>query len=191
MDQIDIEDAVRRVVEGDTDSYRLVVEACEDKVRIVLAAILPDRSMVDDLAQEVFLIAYRKISTYHPNTNFIAWLKEIARNLALHERHQWIRTRKARREFEDSVRIEEAVGQAAEWMLAGDADRFVNEIGPCMDGLADNVRSVVREHYFDGLRCEDIASHCGRSTPWVRLVLHRARLALAACLRSKGDVAHA
>ena len=40
---------------------------------------------VDDIAQETFVIAYRKLTMFERGTNFGAWLRTIARNLVRNE----------------------------------------------------------------------------------------------------------
>ena len=47
------------------------------------------------------------------------------------------------------------------------------------------VADIVRAHYLEEQRIEDIAVKYGRSNDWVHLVLHRARKALKTCLMSK------
>jgi Sigma-70 region 2 len=83
--------AIGAVLAGDREAYRQIITACEAKVRIVLAAILPVQDMVDDIAKEVFVTAYGKLRDYEPGSDFVAWLKAIARNLALNERRRWFR----------------------------------------------------------------------------------------------------
>ena len=85
-----IESALQEVLQGNRDAYRSVVVACEAKVRMVLAAMLPGNIAVDDLTQEVFITAYLKLAEYKQGTDFVAWLKGMARNMALNERQKTI-----------------------------------------------------------------------------------------------------
>ena len=91
------------MLDGDREAYRQVIELCEVKVWIVLVAILPDPDSVDDLAQETFIHAYERLSEYRPGTDFYAWAKEIARNLALNERRRWIRRQTATRRYRTQI----------------------------------------------------------------------------------------
>ena len=77
--EMDIDEAIRRVLAGEIDAYEQVVRACEAKVRIVLAAMLPYGEPVDDLAQEVFVTAYNKLSDYEQGRDFVIIVKQ--RNL--------------------------------------------------------------------------------------------------------------
>ena len=40
---------------------------------------------VDDIAQETFVVAYKKLTMFERGTNFGAWLRTIARNLVRNE----------------------------------------------------------------------------------------------------------
>src|SRR6266852_437387 len=91
---------VAAVLADDREAYRQIIELCEAKVRVVLAAILPDREAVDDLAQEVFVTAYAKLGDFQPGSDFVAWLKAIARNLALNERKRWFRHERFKEKFQ-------------------------------------------------------------------------------------------
>ena len=83
--------AIIRSRSGDRDAYRQVIEGVEAAVRIVVAAIVPDRAQVDDVAQEVFITAWGKLDDYHAGSDPVRWFKAIARNLALNARRGWLR----------------------------------------------------------------------------------------------------
>ena len=82
---------------GDREAYRQIITLSEAKVRVVLAAILPDSSVVEDLAQEVYVTAFYKLVDYRPGSDFLASLTTIARNLALNERRRWHRRERFKR----------------------------------------------------------------------------------------------
>src|SRR5256885_754611 len=90
---------VEAVLRGDREAYREVITQCEAKVRVVLAAILPDSSAVEDVAQEVFVTAYAKLHSYQLGTDLVLWIKAIARHLALNERRRWLRQARFRDRF--------------------------------------------------------------------------------------------
>jgi RNA polymerase sigma-70 factor (ECF subfamily) len=184
MSDVDVDQAVREVRQGCRESYRQVIDVCESKVRLVLAAVLPSPSLVEDLVQEVFIQAYHKLDEYRAGTDFIAWIREIARNLALNERRRWLRRQSATRRYR--ARIEETLERDLfEAAPKGEADAFA-ALRDCLRGLEDGVRQVVEKYYWQGLPGAAIAQALGRSAEWTRVVLHRAREALAHCLQNKG-----
>lgn len=184
MNGLDIDQAVRRVLEGDREAYRRAIELSEVRVRIVLVSILPDPDLVDDLCQETFIHAYHTLAEYRPGTDFFAWIKEIARNLALNERRRWVRRQSATRRYRAQIAdaLEPGLVAFAE-KESGDAFAAVRE---CLNGLEDRARRVVENFYWRGMSGSTIAQTFGRSAEWTRIVLHRARHELSNCLRTKG-----
>jgi RNA polymerase sigma-70 factor (ECF subfamily) len=174
---------VAAVLAGDREAYREIIGRCEAKVRVILAAMLPDKESVDDLAQEVFVTAYGKLRDYRPGTDFVAWLKAITRNLALNERRRWLR----HQQFKDKFQAE--METALDPLITSAAERFegnvLEALRKCLAKLQEPSRQITEDFYFRGQSSEEIANRLNRNRGWVRLVLFRARAALAACLQLK------
>jgi RNA polymerase sigma-70 factor (ECF subfamily) len=175
---------IESVLAGDRDSYRDVIVLCEAKVRIVLAAILPDSSVVDDLAQEVFVTAFTKLQSYRAGTDFELWLKAIARNLALNERRRWLRNARFKDKFQ--AEVETALEPAITAFAEGYEGTVLEALRECLQRLEQPSRAITEDFYYHDLSSEQIAARLGRKGGWVRLILFRARAALAACLQTKG-----
>lgn len=71
-------DAIRRVLDGDVAAYAEVVERNEASLRSLVAGILADRHLVEDVVQEVFVIAYRCLGSFRGEARFSTWLTRIA-----------------------------------------------------------------------------------------------------------------
>lgn len=77
---------IRRILDGDTDSFALLVERYQQPVISMIANILADYHGAQDVAQEVFLAAYKKLNSFDPHrSRFSTWLFTIARNRAVNE----------------------------------------------------------------------------------------------------------
>jgi RNA polymerase sigma-70 factor (ECF subfamily) len=185
--QARIDDAVGRVRLGDREAYREVIEACEARLRLVVAGVLPDGSLVEDVVQQAFVLAYTKLDQYQRGTGFIAWVATIARYEALNERRRWLSERAMRQRYSAELRIEQTLGATPEPPVGLDHATIVG-LHACIDALQGRTAAVVRAHYFDSRDNDAIAADHGRNAAWVRLVLHRARAALADCLKLKHGV---
>jgi RNA polymerase sigma-70 factor (ECF subfamily) len=179
-----LERVIEAVIGGDRESYRQVIVHCETKVRVILAAILPDPSSVDDLAQEVFVTAFGKLDEYKPGTDFELWLKAIARNLALNERKRWFRQVRFRDRFE--AEVESCLEPLITGFGEGYEGSILEALRECLETLEQPARGVTEDFYFQERSSQEIARSLGQKAGWVRLVLFRARAALAACLQKKG-----
>jgi len=51
---------IRQVLEGDTESFRLIVERYERPIVRMIRNITNNREFCEDIAQDVFFAAYRK-----------------------------------------------------------------------------------------------------------------------------------
>ena len=75
---------IKRVISGDTDSFRLLVDRYQGPIMSMIANIIADRHICEDIAQDVFFTAYRKLESFDPaRSEFSTWLFTIARNKAI------------------------------------------------------------------------------------------------------------
>lgn len=63
---------------NDKQAFSELVLRHQGKVRALLGRLCQDRALADDLAQDCFLLAYRKIKHYRPTGLFSSWLMKIA-----------------------------------------------------------------------------------------------------------------
>jgi RNA polymerase sigma-70 factor, ECF subfamily len=182
-DSAALDEAIAQVLAGRQEDYRAIVDACEASLRVVVAAILPEQHMVEDVVQDAFVTAYGKLAEYRAGTNFLAWLKAIARYLALNERRRWCREHR---------HIDEHWTQTLDVLtsdLTGFAERapddLIEKLRGCVARLSGKTQNVVEAFYWSSAPVETIAAEQGKTVNWVRVVLHRARAALADCVERK------
>ena len=136
-------------------------------IRRFLLGYLPHGSS-DDIAQETFLRAYRKIEQYDGNRPFLPWLFTISRRLALNE------IRRKNRQREVSL-----PSHTAEEVPEGQSTSF----GPlwqfAKDRLSPNSYAVLRLHYAEDLSIEEVARVLGKGEIATKVMLHRARRKLS------------
>ncbi len=150
------------------------VEAFDELVRRHWAGInrfllgyLPHGSS-EDVAQEAFLRAFRKIELYEEGKPFAPWLFTIARRLALNA----IRGRNRRREVPLPERpVEEQSPE--EPLCFGPLWQFAKE------RLSANAYAALRLHYAEDLPIEEVARVLDKNKIAVKVMLHRARRRLS------------
>ena len=77
-------EVIRRVLQGDAESFRFLVERYERPIVRMIRNVAGDMESCEDIAQDVFLAAYRKLSSFDPAcSNFSTWLFTIARNKSI------------------------------------------------------------------------------------------------------------
>jgi RNA polymerase sigma-70 factor (ECF subfamily) len=175
---------IQACLDGDMDRFTEVVTLCEPRVRAVLAAMSPDPNVVPDLTQEVFLIAYQRLDSYQPGSNFLAWIRTIARHVAQNARRSWYRRQAMREQYQPE----------AERLMAENIDRLVESLPEetlealraCVGGLGGRNKELVDGYYFEGNSLKRIAEFLNMSPSAAKVALHRARQAIGICLHRKG-----
>ena len=75
---------IKAVLEGDTESFRLLVQRYQKPVIRMIANLVNDRHICEDVAQDVFLAAYKKLPSFDPaRSSFSTWLFVITRNKSI------------------------------------------------------------------------------------------------------------
>ncbi len=75
---------IQKVLDGDVDAFRLLVERYQGPLFSLVGNLVEDRDDCEDIAQETFLAAYRHLGSYNPREGrFSTWLLTIARNKCL------------------------------------------------------------------------------------------------------------
>lgn len=182
MDNLD--HTIQRVLAGEMDLYEDIVREYETRVHSVIAAMIPDQGRVADITQETFITVYQHLNQYQPGTNFLAWIKSIARNMAQNERRRWYRSRDAHERYRDEIedRVEDEIYQIVDSL----PEDVLESLKGCVDGLGDKTRSMVDGFYFREKAIKDLADVLDLTVSSVKVTLHRAREAIGKCMRRKG-----
>ena len=72
--------AVRRVLSGDLEAFRAIVERWQARLINLAWRFCRDRSLAEDMAQEAFVRAFKALATFRGEAAFSTWLTAIAMN---------------------------------------------------------------------------------------------------------------
>jgi len=180
MNAVETERCIALVLSGQLDAYAELVQAYQQDVWRVVAAMLLDTQKTEDLVQQAFVNAYRHLDRFEPGRDFGRWLKEIARNLVRHE----LRTR-----WREDRRLElyrRHLLSACDDADAADTENRVAEaLAGCEQNLPADAANLVNLRYRQALDFGQIASRVGRTVEATRQQLARIRLALRDCIQRK------
>lgn len=135
---------------------------------------------VDDVAQEAFVAAYRKLGSFERGTNFGAWLRTIARFLVSKELRSARRRQRVLGEYVAQLLTQSETEE--ELAPSPDVLARARALTDCLRKLPEAGRRLVRQRYFESLTPATIASREGRTSNDVRQALFRLRAALHACI---------
>lgn len=163
--------------------YEILARQHEPMLLAYVLSLVSDPQLAEDIAQDTFLIAFRKITTLKNPDAFGAWLRGIAR----WEAFAALRKRRMEIPFEPAV-LEgmEDVFAALEQQRATERwqERF-QAVEDCFRELPEKLQVVCRLHYFDDQRTQDIADRLSVGLSAVLKRLERARDALRQCVERR------
>lgn len=182
---------VQRVQRGDARAFDLLVLKYQRRVERLIARFVRDPDLVQDIAQEAFIRAYRALPQFRGESAFYTWLYRIAVNTAKKQLmvlgRDPVITESAladRRDEEDETsapQLEQRDDETPEAVLAGkEVARVVNE---AIESLSEDLRQAVVLREIEGLSYEEIAQVMNCPVGTVRSRIFRAREAIAQRLR--------
>ena len=173
-----------QVERGDRDAFRQIVRAFSLPLRSFIASQIHHLEDVDDLAQEVFITAYRNLGAFRKGDDFGAWLRGIARNKLSDHFRSSARRHKALERFREEVA--RAVGPDLERMAGDDDAPAIEALLRCVGRLPERLRKVVRAG-LDGGKPAALAEELLTTVGAVYNLHYRANQMLRECLRKEMD----
>jgi RNA polymerase sigma-70 factor (ECF subfamily) len=179
----EIIEAVREVRAGNSQAYATILRRFQGPILTVCAAILGNRQAAEDLAQNVFVRAFRRVDTFDVRYPMKPWLVKIAYRLA---NETW-RTdaRRAAREKATAIAREQnrADELPAESLLKAERSELLWQ---AVYALPMAERTAVVLYYREGMPVNDVAAVMGVSPGTVKTHLFRARSQIQVNLKAKG-----
>lgn len=166
---------IRRVIDGDTGSFRTLMERYSQQVFSLVVKIVSVEDDAEEITQDVFVKAYRNLSKFDFRSSFSTWLFRIAYNEAVsHTRRRRI----------DGIPFDEAIlnnlpDSRVDSFLESDNPRLA-ALPEAIESLSVDERALITLHYFEGLPLKEVADmmHIGESAAKVRLMRTRKKLYL-------------
>ena len=170
---------IERARAGDLDAFGLLVESHSDRVYRTLRGFSLDPAEAEEVAQEVFLRAWRGLERFEGRAQLSTWLYRIAYNEA--------QRRLARRPPPPASRGEEAIAILVDAPQRGPEARaldreFETIARRALARLSDEWRVAVVLRDIEGLSTEEAATVVGVRQAAFKSRLHRGRMQLRVLL---------
>jgi RNA polymerase sigma-70 factor (ECF subfamily) len=178
---------VARTVAGDQKAYELLVIKYQRRIERLIGRMVRDVDLVEDIAQETFIRAYRALGQFRGEAQFYTWLYRIAVNTAKKalvdlKRDPLVSESALRGGGEDDetspVENELTTAETPETVLA--AKEIAGAVNSAMEALPDELRQAVTLREIEGLSYEEIAEAMNCPIGTVRSRIFRAREAISA-----------
>ncbi|MCB1095027.1 MAG: sigma-70 family RNA polymerase sigma factor [Verrucomicrobiae bacterium] len=189
MDEVEEQDLIQKATSGDLSAFDVLIRAHEGGVRAFFRVRLFDWSTADDLAQDVFVTAFKRISTFRRDSRFSVWLRGIATN---HLRNHLRKRRdvpvgggaELQRVVSDRINLQyddQFSGREAEL----EEQVLLESLMACLTKLDDKSRMLLQRRYMEQRSVRDIAIETSKGYSALTMQLHRIRESLAECIRRK------
>lgn len=173
---------------GDRGAFATLVSETSGVVSSIALAIVRDVDVSRDVAQDVFLAAWRDLRKLRNPSSFLPWLRQITRNRAHHVLRTHVRSKRRRSSDADAIleSIADPRPDAATRLIAAE-DRAA--LAEALAALPDETREVLTLYYREGRSTAQVAVLLDLDEAAVRKRLSRARETLRADLLQRASTA--
>lgn len=175
MERNDVE-LIRSILLGDDSAFSELVNKYQKSVHALAWRKVEDFQVAEEIAQDAFLQAYKKLATLQNPTQFAGWLYVITSNLC----HDWHRRKKPIMQSLDATDTNTFEQTAYERYLVEQREKAANEnrrelVKELLEKLPESERTVVTLYYLGEMTSEAISRFLGVSVNTIKSRLRRAR----------------
>lgn len=155
---------IARILRGDHRLFANIVEAHSGKVFSQVLGLVKREDMAQEITQQTFVRVYMRLGDWR-GERLGAWIMPIAMHLALNAIDK--ERRRRTEELGDQPLRQDEYSEEHEQLL--------QRLEEAIDGLPANDRAIVRLHYYEKMKAEDVAAKLGMTKSNVLVRLHRIR----------------
>ncbi len=163
---------IRRIEAGDVGCYACLLDKYSRQVYSLLYKMVRNKEDAEELTQDVFLKAFRHLSSFKSDCSFSTWIYRIAYNTAISV------LRKHREEFltiEESQLSDVSEEEVGELLEQQTRDKQLEQLEAALAQLPPDERALILLFYKKEKTVEEIATITGLSIANVKTKMHRIR----------------
>lgn len=177
---------VQRAVAGDPSAFELLVIKYQRRIQRLIGRMVRDGDLVEDIAQETFIRAYRALHQFRGDAQFYTWLYRIAVNTAkkflLDMKRDPTVSENALRSNDDEdetswVKHEPIADETPETVLA--AKEIAAAVNAALMALPNDLQQALTLREIEGMSYEEIGEVMNCPIGTVRSRIFRAREAIS------------
>ena len=182
MEREDDVQLVRKILSGDDAAFGILVEKYQKSVHTLVWRKIGDYHYAEDIMQDAFLQAYKKLSTLKNPNQFAGWLYVIANRLCIDwmRKQKWMREQNLVMQSLEDTPVEEIEKVSYTRHMSAQQQTESSErchaiVKKLLEKLPESERSVVMFYYLDEMSTKEISKFLGMSVNTIVSRLHRAR----------------
>ena len=167
---------IYRILSGDAAAFSVLVEKHQKGVHALVWRKIGDFHYAEEITQDTFLRAYKKLSTLKDPNQFTGWLYVIANRLCI----DWLRKQKFTVQSLEDTPVEEIdkisyVHHISEQRQAETAENHREIVKKLLAKLPESERTVVTLYYLGEMTTKEIGKFLGVSVDTIKTRLRRGR----------------
>ena len=170
---------IQRVLEGDDNAFSVLVEKYQKQVHALAWRKIGDFHIAEEITQDTFLKAYKRLATLKEPQRFVSWLYVIAANRCsswLRKKRLWTQPIEELEETENTQHQTSTYsGYIAEENERTTAEAQRDVVQKLLTKLQESERTVITLHYFAEMSCTEISAFLGVSANTIKSRLRRAQ----------------
>jgi len=168
------QEIINDIIAGNTAAYHLLVSRYRNMVFTLVYNILLNREDAEEIAQDVFVKAFKGLNSFKNRSLFSTWLYRIAVNASLNKKK--IKTFSTS-PIEEQIENEQYdnIHNALDQQENSERKKFVQL---AIQHLKDDERICITMFYINELQISEINDLTGISIPNIKVLLHRGRKSL-------------
>jgi len=183
QNQTSDDNLIANVRSGSVEAFEQIVRANQRLVRTFLVRQVGDQQVADDLAQDVFIAAYRGLARYRGTGTLSSWLLGIARNhVLMHFRSRPPSTVLSLDSVLEGLHLKSLEESGFD---AAVEEQRVDALRSCIQSLDPVQRDLLARFYYRSEGAEEIGRSIGKRAGAIRMLLMRLRKQLRTCIESK------
>jgi RNA polymerase sigma factor, sigma-70 family len=177
---------IQRICEGETNLFSVFLQRYSGAVYSLVVRIVSSKEDAEELTQDVFLKAFKKLNTFQGKSSFLTWLYRIAYNTAISA------TRKTKQEtfYIDEAMIDRISERSVDvFFEKDDNEELLNKLQGVLRKLNAEEKMLITLYYSKGEKINDIAAVMSLSADNVKIKLYRIRKKLYFLMNNNDEYA--
>ena len=175
MERDDVQ-LIRSTLSGNDEAFSILVQKYQKSVHALVWRKIGDFHYAEEIAQDTFLKAYKKLSTLKDPNQFAGWLYVIANRLCIN----WMRKKKPAMQSLEGTSVGEIekfsyAHYVSEHRETEATERRSEIVKQLLARLPESERTVVTLYYLGEMNAKEIGKFLGVSVKTIHSRLHRAR----------------
>ncbi|MGD9557387.1 MAG: RNA polymerase sigma factor [Mangrovibacterium sp.] len=172
MEHLNETDLIRRVLDGEPRAFPVLINRYQHPVHSLIRQIIPGREDAEELTQDVFVKAFKSLSSFRGGSSLSTWLYRIAYNAAISF------TRKKKMlypDFDERV-LNNIADETVDELLDRESDEeLMRRMEAAVERLRPEDKALISLYYTQDKSVSELAAITALTPENVKIKLFRAR----------------